>query len=1027
MLTVVSNVAPPFVTLHETRDANPAAAVGSQRDNYDGTVGALFETGPAGAVVTHLGMYDVYGAYDGGQVGGPDSGFGLQRDHLVSLYSGDGATLLGSVDVPAGTSAYLYKSYRYVALPAPIYLAPNSNYIIQADVYNGDGDMWADATPTFSWDPYFVGNNGPATRGARYGSHGSAVNGASTGNGLYWAPNLAALPIGAPVIAAQQTGVTQYVNLSATLSVTANGQSPLTIQWYKVGSPDTALPGQNGLSLVLPSVSTSDQGNYYAIVSNAISTAQCANIYLQVFSDTAVSITQQPTNITVLQGYSATFDIVAAGTPPIGYQWYRNSSLIAGATSSAYTLAAAAATNNGDLYSCVVSNYANGSPHTLPSANAMLTVTPNQAPVAQLLFAPVTGTRDTYSGVVGGVFKVGATDALVTHLGYYITNGATSLNFLHHVGIFSADGSTLLASVGVPDVTSFVLDNYLWDPLPVPLVLTNNTSYIIAAEVYSGSGDPWPDIFAANWNPYYVGNNPASTQIALYSAGGATFPTAPNNGNVTGSLYGPGNLAILPAGPPVVLMLQTNETEYATSNATFAAFVDGQPPLSVQWYKVGSPDTAVPGQTNATLMLNNLALSDSGTYYLIATNNVGSMQGSNATLTVLPAGKPNIIQQPMPQTVYVHQSASFSVAASVPPLSYQWWFGNNPISGATDSTYSVLGATLATAGNYMATLSNSFGVSTSEVAVLTVLNPPAGSYADTMLQLNPLVYYRFSDISSDLSAGTNSAFNLGSLGPAATGTYEGNFTAGPGPQPPTWLNFEPTNQALVLDPNTLDVDVKIPALNLDPGIGPNITLTAWVNPNNPQSDYDGIIFYRGSGGASGMGIRYNGDLEYHWDNLYFGFATGLNVPTNGQQWSFVALVVEPTDAVLYLNTGTGFQSVTNVAPHGGVSFSGPMYVGWDDNDAPGITTTRRFVGMIDEPAIFDRSLSANEISALYHAGIGPVKLQAGRSAGNIVLSWSVGKLQQSSQPGTGFVDTPFTSPFTNAPGPGAMFYRVRVP
>ena len=1016
-LTVAPNVAPPPSILHETRSANPYGSGNGVRDNYDGTVGCAFQVGSAGAIVTHLGYYDV-------------NGDGLIRDHTVSLYSATSPyPLVVSVDVPAATVGYLTNFYRYVALTNPIFLSPNASYILQADVYSGDGDDWADLWQPGAWSPYFVGSNDRFTRTGRYGSHGTPDTSVNGNNNSYGAPNLAALPIGAPLIASLETGVTQYVNLSATLSVAADGQAPMTCQWYMVGSPDTPVPGQTGLSLTFNAVQITNQGNYYAIVTDGLGTAQSSNIYLRVFSDTAVSITQPPTNLTVLQGYSASFYVVTAGTPPIGYQWQRNGSPITGETNSSYTLAAAASTNNNDVYSCVVSNFANGSPHTLTSAGATLTVVPNQAPVPEVLYPTVTGTRDNYSGMVGGIFEIGASPATVTHLGYYLTNA--SLSFPHHVDIFSGDGTTILAEVFVSGTGDLVYNNYAYVALTNPIILAANTSYILAGEVFQNSGDPWPDVFTPSpWNPYYVGANPPSTRTARY---GNAYPAAPAFNSSGNAIYGAGNVALLPVGAPVVTMAVTNQTQYATSNATFTAFVNGQPPVTVQWFKVGTPDTPVAGQTNSTLLLQNLQTSNAGTYYLMATNSLGFTRGPNASLTVLPASPPNITLQPVSQSVYLHQQATFTVGSSVPPNSYQWRFNGSPVSGATASAYIVLNTDSSKTGAYTAVLTNAFGASTSSVATLTLLTVPAGSYPATVLNLSPLVYYRFSDLSNSIATGTSNVFNLGSLGVANNGLVEGAATNGPGPEPPAWPNFESTNEALVLDGTS--VDVVIPALNLDTNAGANVTLAAWVSAAGIETNYAGIIFHRPIGGAVASGLQASPDsttggnqLVYHWNNQYYGFASHVPVPTNGA-WTFVALVIDPNSATFYANDGTGMITATNNQPNAPVAFAGATYVGWDDNDSstPGVTYTRRFAGLIDEPMIFSRTLSPDEISVLYHAGIGPVKLTATLIGGKVVLTWPVGILQQASQVVGPYNDMPgVTSPATNTPS-GMQFYRVRVP
>jgi hypothetical protein len=68
-------------------------------------------------------------------------------------------------------------------------------------------------------------------------------------------------------------------------------------------------------------------------------------------------------------------------------------------------------------------------------------------------------------------------------------------------------------------------------------------------------------------------------------------------------------------------------------------------------------------------------------------------------------------------------------------------------------------------------------------------------------------------------------------------------------------------------------------------------------------------------------------LEYHWRDQYWNYASKLFVPDS--QWVFVALVVEPDKATLYLHDGTGLRSATNVGPHGAASFARSFYVGYD--------------------------------------------------------------------------------------------------
>jgi len=86
---------------------------------------------------------------------------------------------------------------------------------------------------------------------------------------------------------------------------------------------------------------------------------------------TAPSITAQPASQAVTTGQTAAFSVTAAGTDPLSYQWQKNGTNIAGATSSSYTTPATASADNGAAFRAVVSNTAG----TATSTAATLTVT----------------------------------------------------------------------------------------------------------------------------------------------------------------------------------------------------------------------------------------------------------------------------------------------------------------------------------------------------------------------------------------------------------------------------------------------------------------------------------------------------------------------------------------------------------------------------------------------------------------------------------------------------------------------------
>ena len=86
-------------------------------------------------------------------------------------------------------------------------------------------------------------------------------------------------------------------------------------------------------------------------------------------------------------GGTATFTVAASGSPPLSYQWQRNSVDIAGASSASYSLASVTTADNGARFRARVTNGAG----SVFSNEATLTVTSNQAPAATIS-QPASGT-----------------------------------------------------------------------------------------------------------------------------------------------------------------------------------------------------------------------------------------------------------------------------------------------------------------------------------------------------------------------------------------------------------------------------------------------------------------------------------------------------------------------------------------------------------------------------------------------------------------------------------------------------------
>src|SRR6266853_600147 len=182
---------------------------------------------------------------------------------------------------------------------------------------------------------------------------------AGTTNGSPAAPSITAEPASQTVTAGQ----------TATFTVVATGTAPLSYQW-KQGS--MTIPGATSSSYTTPATTSADNGSHFTVVVSNTAGSVTSNAATLTVSAAAVapSITTQPASQTVTAGQTATFTVVAAGTPPLSYRWMKNGTAVSGATSSSYTTPATTSADNGAQFTVVVSNIAGN----VPSNVATLTV-----------------------------------------------------------------------------------------------------------------------------------------------------------------------------------------------------------------------------------------------------------------------------------------------------------------------------------------------------------------------------------------------------------------------------------------------------------------------------------------------------------------------------------------------------------------------------------------------------------------------------------------------------------------------------
>ena len=201
-----------------------------------------------------------------------------------------------------------------------------------------------------------------------------------------------------PVITAPPASQTVAAGSSVYFSDIATGAPPLAYQWTLNGA---SLAGATNQSLMFSNVLSAAVGSYAVRVSNPFGTVESAPATLSLAEPLVITV--PPARQTAAVGSNVIFSVNLTGALPIFFQWYFNSTVLAGATNQSLTLTNLSPADAG-TYSVRVSN-----PYeAVDGGAAMLTVT--QPPV-------ITTQPAGQSAVAGAAvtFSVAATGSTLTY------------------------------------------------------------------------------------------------------------------------------------------------------------------------------------------------------------------------------------------------------------------------------------------------------------------------------------------------------------------------------------------------------------------------------------------------------------------------------------------------------------------------------------------------------------------------------------------------------------------------------------
>lgn len=235
---------------------------------------------------------------------------------------------------------------------------------------------------------------------------------------------------------------------------------------------------------------------------------------------------------------------------------------------------------------------------------------------------------------------------------------------------------------------------------------------------------------------------------------------------------------------------------------------------------------------------------------------------------------------------------------------------------------------------------------------------------------NPTAYYAMNEPAVPLYI-PYQATNSGSSGSALNGSFTllDAVTGQAGPIKTQFAGFETDNKSLRLNAGSGTAGrVTIPPVAAMTA-SDHVTITAWVRRPSNQTQVDTApIFFNIDTGGNSAGFNFRNstrELAYHWrTGSRWAWPSTLFVPDD--TWTFAALVVTPTNAIMYMGATNGLVSRTNdVSGSGGHPAHDFSQAICQLGAQPG--STRHLKGWLDEVALFDKALEPSQISTLFYS------------------------------------------------------------
>ncbi len=811
--------------------------------------------------------------------------------------------------------------------------------------------------------------------GTFFGNSNDCTTGPCNGNNLCNFPTANTITASGTVDFCTGTNTTPIINGSAITGATYVWQSSPTIDgtYSNVGTITQNFDPPNNLGTTI----------FYKRNATISGCTQFSNIIsYTVGAAPAISI-QPSASQTVCVGNTATFNVIATGVG-LSYQWKKGAANIVGATSATYTIPSVAVGDAAANYNCVVSSTC---PSSTTSSNAALVVTNTALPVVTASVPSVycvggtitlTGTRSggtgsyisTFTGPNGYGWS-SAPSSSTTNVSNTVSNNAATAAMAGTYTHTVTDGNNCTASATATN-TSMTMS---FSQIP-----TNNliARYNFSGNANDNSGNgnngtlqntPTPSsdritqansAYTFNGSNQYVSTTTSSAAINTFSFS-IWFNTTTTSG---GKLIGYGNNQTGNSSNYDRHLYMTN-----TGTLIFGVYPgSAQTISSPSAYNDGSWHMATASLSTAgmklyvdgALVASNASVTTGSAYtgyWRIGQDNLGGWP-SLPTSTFFQGSLDDIsiysreLSASEVSSIYTNPNGATSpgvcqggtlglFASTLSGVTYSWSGPNSFTSALQNPTVSSM--SVAKTGIYTVTASLTGCPTTATASTLGSINSALNPNISQIPSSGLIGQYSFSGNALDVSGSGNN----GTLQAAPTATTD---------------RFGQTNTAYSFNGTSQFVSTATQFNNPT-----NFTASVWFNTTTTSG---GKLIGFGSGQT---GVSGNYDRHIYMTNagtIVFGVYSG-SVQTiasttsyNDGVWHLATASLSSTNGMkLYID---GILVQSNAAITTPQNFTGYWRIGYDNLDGwTSQPTSRYFQGKLDDILIYNRELSAAEVTTTY--------------------------------------------------------------